>query len=91
MIDRHSAEVNNLIGNRLKKPRLEGRSFMVPDSILVGARDRNAVESSLSEEQMVRCKAGGVLKQLYNELNSASELTTFLVHEINRRMARKRL
>jgi pre-mRNA-processing factor 6 len=47
-----SAEVNNLIGNRVKKPRLEGRSFVVPDSILVGARDRNALESSLDAEQM---------------------------------------
>ncbi|GAA6031381.1 hypothetical protein JCM8097_005633 [Rhodosporidiobolus ruineniae] len=45
-------EVSNMVGNRAKKPRLEGRSYVVPDSILVGARDSNAVESSLSEDQM---------------------------------------
>lgn len=49
-----TAEVNNLIGNRAKKPRLEGRSFAVPDSILVSARDSNAVESTLDTRQMVR-------------------------------------
>lgn len=47
-----TAEVNNLIGNRVKKPRMEGRAYVVPDSILVGARDRNALESSLDAEQM---------------------------------------
>lgn len=47
-----TAEVNNLIGNRVKKPRMEGRGYVVPDSILVGARDRNALESSLDAEQM---------------------------------------
>ncbi|GAA5939006.1 hypothetical protein JCM1841_001557 [Sporobolomyces salmonicolor] len=45
-------EVSNLIGNRVKKPRLEGRSYVVPDSILVGARDSTALESSLASEQM---------------------------------------
>ncbi|GAA5886846.1 hypothetical protein JCM6882_005909 [Rhodosporidiobolus microsporus] len=45
-------EVSNMVGNRAKKPRLEGRSYVVPDSILVGARDSNAVEHSLAEEQM---------------------------------------
>lgn len=45
-------EVSNLIGNRVKKPRLEGRSYVVPDSILVGNRDQNALESSLAEEEM---------------------------------------
>ncbi|GAA5982806.1 hypothetical protein JCM11641_004630 [Rhodosporidiobolus odoratus] len=45
-------EVSNMVGNRAKKPRLEGRSYVVPDSILVGARDQNALESSLAEEQM---------------------------------------
>lgn len=45
-------EVNNLIGNRVKKPRLEGRSYVVPDHILVGARDANALESTLDSQQM---------------------------------------
>lgn len=49
-----TAEVSNLIGNRVKKPRLEGRSYVVPDSILVGARDMNTVEHTLADEQMVR-------------------------------------
>lgn len=31
---------------------MEGRGYVVPDSILVGARDRNALESSLDAEQM---------------------------------------
>lgn len=47
------AEVNNLIGNRVKKPRLEGRSYVVPDHILVGARDANSLEASLDSQQMV--------------------------------------
>ncbi|GAA5935611.1 hypothetical protein JCM3775_003366 [Rhodotorula graminis] len=45
-------EVSNLIGNRVKKPRLEGRSYVVPDSVLVGARDMNAVEHTLADDQM---------------------------------------
>ncbi|GAA6064103.1 hypothetical protein JCM10212_003666 [Sporobolomyces blumeae] len=45
-------EVSNLIGNRVKKPRLEGRSYVVPDSVITGARDSNALESSLATEQM---------------------------------------
>lgn len=31
---------------------MEGRGYVVPDSIIVGARDRNALESSLDAEQM---------------------------------------
>jgi hypothetical protein len=49
-----TAEVSNMVGNRAKKPRLEGRSYVVPDSILVGARDSTMNESTLAEEQMVR-------------------------------------
>jgi hypothetical protein len=49
-----AAEVSNMIGNRVKKPRLEGRSYVVPDSVIVGNRDKSALESSLAEEQMVR-------------------------------------
>lgn len=30
-----------------------GRSYVVPDNILVGARDANALESSLDAKQMV--------------------------------------
>ncbi|GAA5937627.1 U4/U6-U5 snRNP complex subunit PRP6 [Sporobolomyces koalae] len=48
-------EVSNMIGNRVKKPRLEGRSYVVPDSVITGARDSSALESSLASEQM----AGG--------------------------------
>lgn len=43
-----------MIGNRVKKPRLEGRSYVVPDSVITGARDSSAMESSLASEQMVR-------------------------------------
>ncbi|BGP26159.1 pre-mRNA-processing factor 6 [Rhodotorula toruloides] len=45
-------EVSNMIGNRVKKPRLEGRSYVVPDSVIVGNRDKGALESALAEEQM---------------------------------------
>ncbi|KAK4051709.1 U4/U6 x U5 tri-snRNP complex subunit Prp1 [Microbotryomycetes sp. JL221] len=45
-------EVNNMVGNRVKKARLEGRSYVVPDSVLIGARDSNALESSLDDRQM---------------------------------------
>lgn len=31
---------------------MEGRSFVVPDSILVSARDSSAMETSLDERQM---------------------------------------
>lgn len=45
----------NLTGKRRKKTedRFAGRSYAVPDSILVGARNSNALESSLSDQQMV--------------------------------------
>jgi len=46
-------EVSNMLGNRVKKPRLEGRSYVVPDSVITGARDSSALESSLAGEQMV--------------------------------------
>lgn len=46
-------EVSNMLGNRVKKPRLEGRSYVVPDSVITGARDSSALESSLANEQMV--------------------------------------
>ncbi|GAA5961681.1 hypothetical protein JCM3765_000473 [Sporobolomyces pararoseus] len=45
-------EVSNMLGNRVKKPRLEGRSYVVPDSVITGARDSSALESSLANEQM---------------------------------------
>lgn len=47
-------EVSNLTGKRRKKDdRFAGRTFVVPDSVLVGARNANAVESSLDDAQMV--------------------------------------
>ena len=48
------AEVNNLVGNRAKKMKLEGRHFAVPDSIVLGSVGQNALETSLDAEQMVR-------------------------------------
>ena len=48
------AEVNNLVGSRRKIVKQDGgKSYVVPDSILVGARDRNALETSLDAEQMM--------------------------------------
>ena len=48
-------EVANLTGKRRKKneDKFAGRSYAVPDSILVGSRNANAYESSLDESQMV--------------------------------------
>lgn len=48
-------EVVNLTGKRRKKmeDRFAGRSFVVPDSVIVGARDANTYESTLDEKQMV--------------------------------------
>lgn len=48
-------EVMNLTGKRRKKmeDRFSGRSFVVPDSVIAGARDANSYESSLDEKQMV--------------------------------------
>ncbi|GAA6023804.1 hypothetical protein JCM11491_000549 [Sporobolomyces phaffii] len=45
-------DVSNMVGNRVKKPRLEGRSYVVPDSVITGARDSSAIEASLAQEQM---------------------------------------
>lgn len=65
----NTAEVNNLVGNRAKKPRLEGRSYVLPDNILVGARDRNALETSLDAEMMA-----SRLSFLVDELSLTSSL-----------------
>lgn len=48
-------EVANLTGKRRKKmeDRFAGRAFVVPDSVLVGARTNNQYESSLDDTQMV--------------------------------------
>lgn len=49
-------EVGNLTGKRRKKmdnQYFAGRSFAVPDSVLVGARNAASYESSLDEKQMV--------------------------------------
>ncbi|KAL9933207.1 hypothetical protein V8E36_007925 [Tilletia maclaganii] len=49
-------DASNLTGKRRKaaekREARDTRGFAVPDSILLGARDKNAVESSLSEDQM---------------------------------------
>ncbi|CAD6574529.1 MAG: hypothetical protein CYPHOPRED_005447 [Cyphobasidiales sp. Tagirdzhanova-0007] len=47
-------EVANLTGKRRKKmeDKFTGRSYVVPDSILVGAKNAGAYESSLDEKQM---------------------------------------
>ena len=66
LVLRHAAEVSNLIGNRVKKPRLEGRSYVVPDSVLVGARDMNAVEHTLADDQMVRRPSSPLFSSLYS-------------------------
>lgn len=58
--------MSNLIGNRVKKPRLEGRSYVVPDSVLVGARDMNAVEHTLADDQMVRRPSSPHFSSLYS-------------------------
>lgn len=49
-------EVMNLTGKRRKKmeDRFAGRSFVIPDSVIVGARDSNTYESTLDDKQMVR-------------------------------------
>lgn len=48
-------DVANLTGKRRKKmeDRFAGRTFVVPDSVIVGARNANAYESSLDDKQMV--------------------------------------
>lgn len=49
-------EAGNLTGKRRKaaaaRESRDTRGFVVPDSVLVGARDQNAVEASLSGDQM---------------------------------------
>ena len=48
-------EVGNLTGKRRKhnlRELREQRAFVVPDSVIVGSRDKNAVENSLDAQQM---------------------------------------
>jgi pre-mRNA-processing factor 6 len=48
-------EVGNLTGKRRKLNLREGRTYVVPDSVLVGDRDRGGYENVLdSRQQMVR-------------------------------------
>lgn len=49
-------EVANLTGKRRKKmeDRHAGKSFIIPDSVLVGARTSNQYESSIDESQVRR-------------------------------------
>jgi len=48
-------EVGNLTGKRRKLNLREGRTYVVPDSVLVGDRDRGGYENALDpRQQMVR-------------------------------------
>lgn len=48
-------EVGNLTGKRRKLNPREGRTYVVPDSVLVGDRDRGGYENALDpRQQMVR-------------------------------------
>lgn len=44
-------EVGNLTGKRRKLNPREGRTYVVPDSVLMGDRDRGAYENSLDPQQ----------------------------------------
>jgi pre-mRNA-processing factor 6 len=44
-------EVGNLTGKKRKRDPREGRSFAVPDSVLVGDRDRGEMVNSLDAKQ----------------------------------------
>ncbi|GAA5881181.1 hypothetical protein JCM16303_004830 [Sporobolomyces ruberrimus] len=69
-------EVSNMLGNRVKKPRLEGRSYVVPDSVITGARDSSALESSLASEQMTggfETPADGSQHQDFAEIGQARD------------------
>jgi len=44
-------EVGNLTGKRRKLNRREGRTYVVPDSILIGDRDRGSYENALDPKQ----------------------------------------
>jgi pre-mRNA-processing factor 6 len=46
-------EVGNLTGKKRKRDPREGRAFVVPDSILVGDRDRNQIVNHLDERQQL--------------------------------------
>lgn len=47
-------EASNFTGKRRKKEVGLGRTYVVPDTVLVSGRDKNTVEASLDEKQMVR-------------------------------------
>lgn len=47
-------DASNFTGKRRKKQVGLNKSYVVPDSVLVSGRDKNMVEASLDENQMVR-------------------------------------
>lgn len=47
-------DVSNFTGKRRKKQVGLNKTYVVPDSVLVSGRDKNMVEASLDERQMVR-------------------------------------
>ncbi|KAK9898421.1 hypothetical protein P389DRAFT_166923 [Cystobasidium minutum MCA 4210] len=65
-------EVVNLTGKRRKKmeDRFAGRSFVVPDSVIIGARDANTYESTLDEKQM----NGGLVTPADGGLQNLAEI-----------------
>ena len=67
-------EVANLTGKRRKKmeDKFTGRSYVVPDSILVGAKNAGAYESSLDEKQMVGATSG-YASQIYSIFATLAE------------------
>lgn len=46
-------EVGNLTGKKRKRDPREGRAFVVPDSVLIGDRDRDTVVNHLDEQQQL--------------------------------------
>lgn len=72
-------EVVNLTGKRRKKmeDRFAGRSFVVPDSVIIGARDANTYESTLDEKQMVSVAFECVLSTFVPASGTANATKSF--------------
>ncbi|KAK0543071.1 U4/U6 x U5 tri-snRNP complex subunit Prp1 [Tilletia horrida] len=71
-------EAQNLTGKRRKaaekREARDTRGFAVPDSVLLGARDKNAVESSLSADQMAEGSSSSIGDLVGGTVTSLTEI-----------------
>jgi pre-mRNA-processing factor 6 len=90
-------EVGNLTGKKRKRDPREGRTYVVPDSVLVGDRDRGDIENSLDPRQQafggLETPADGALTNLVeigqardNLLSLKLDQVRFSIRNVTRRL-----